>query len=605
MRREQDSVLIQAMIANRDRYNSEIVTLGVDQSNVPATTQLGPNFFIEGIDGIARIANQDLPKIVCPTLNPGEEKSEEKAAIRQGALYGAWNDTQIQLKTARAFRHYAGYGTFAMVVMPDPLRGIASVEVRDPLTSYPELRAPDDIRSPANVGFMYARSAEWIKAHYPGKADHLFTSANLNKGWETLWDIVEWIDEDVIVIGLLGPRFPATGYYDSRPIGYTAVELKRWPNAAGMVPVVVPRRVSLDKVMGQMTNMINYSDTYSRLMGLQLAATENAVFPDVVLESRTGGTPSLVGGVWKDGRTGDVNTIIDGTVQILGQEAGPGTIPMLQLIDGHIRGSGGASGILTGSAGAMRSGAGVDALGDYGPNPIAAEAQMAMGYALAELDKGIIAVQKGYFPKKKFVVYLGVLGSSKAISYVPEKDLDSDMNFVTYPHPGMDQNRYAVVVSQLNATKMISRKTARKMNPLIPDEDEEEMFTAQEEIDDAILGSVSQLIVSGQMDIAVGARIAQKIGEGIAPSQAVLEAKAEAATAQPAPGSPGGPEPVGPPGSPTAGAPIPAGMAAMLAAGGGGPGAAPGQGVPGPQPGMVNLRHVLQGENENISPGAV
>lgn len=605
MRREQDSPLIQAMIANRDRYNAEIVTLGVDQSNVPASTQLGPNFFIEGIDGIARIANQDLPKISCPAVNPGEPKSQEKAAMRQGALYGAWNESQLEMKTARAFRHYAGYGTFAMNVMPDTVRGTASIEVRDPLTAYPELRSADDIRSPNNVGFMYARSAEWIVAHYPAaKQSGFLGQDSLNKGWETLWDVVEWIDEDVIVIGLLGPRFPANGYYDSRPIGYTAVELDRWDNRAGMVPVVVPRRVTLDKVMGQMTNMINYSDTYGRLMQLQLSATEKAVFPDIVLESRTGGTPTITGGVWKDGRTGDVNTVIDGTVQIIGKEAGPGTVPMLQLIDGHIRGSGGASGILSGSAGAMRSGAGVDALGDYGPNPIVAEAQKAMGYALEELNKGVIAVQKGYFGQKKFTVYLGVLGSAKAITYKPD-DIDSDMNSVKYPHPGLDQNRYAVVVSQLNATKMISRKTARRMNPLVADEDEEEMFTAQEEIDDALLGGVAQQLASGQMPMSVGARIAQKIGEGITPSEAVLQAQAEAATAQPAPGADGGPPPVGPPGSPQAGQPIPAGLAAMLAGSGAGPGAAPGQGVPGPPPGMTNLRHVLQGENENISPGAV
>ena len=604
MRREQDSPLIQAMIANRDRYNAEVVTLLPDVSNVPANTQPGPNFFLEGIDGIARIANQNLAKIDCPVTDPGEDKAIKKASVRQAALYGAWLDSQLQMKTARAFRHYAGYGTFAMVVMPDDERQVASIEIRDPLTAYPELRAPDDIRSPRNVGFMYAKSAEWIKAHYPGRADFMLGDPQLNKGWETLWDLVEWIDEDEIVIGLLGPRFPANGYYDSRPIGYTAIELDRWDNRAEMVPVVVPRRVTLDKVMGQMTGMINQSDTFGRLLKLQMVAVEKAVFPDMALISRTGNTPELVGGAWKDGRTGDINTLIDGEMQILGKDPGPGTIPMLQMLDSHIRSSGGASGLLGGNAGSMRTGAGVDALGDYGPNPIAAEAQMVMGFALGEINKGVIAVQKGYYGKKKFICYLGTPGSAKVITYKPE-DIDSDANVVTYPHPGIDVNRYAVAVAQLNATKMISRRTARKMNPMVGDENEEELFTAQEEIDDAILGSVAQLIASGSMPISVGARIAEKIGEGIAPAQAVLQAQAEAATAQPAPGAPGGPEPVGPPGSPSAGQPIASGMAAMLAAQGGGPEAAPGQGVPMPAPGMMNLRHVLQGENASISPGAV
>jgi hypothetical protein len=143
------------------------------------------------------------------------------------------------------------------------------------------------------------------------------------------------------------------------------------------------------------------------------------------------------------------------------------------------------------------------------------------------------------------------------------------------------------------------------MHPMIGDEDEEELFTAQEEIDDAILGSVAQLVTSGGMPISVAARVAEKISQGITPAKAVLEAQAEAATAQQAPGAPGGPPPQGPPGSPTAGQPIPPGMAQMLAAQGAGPSAAPGQGVPMPAPGMANLRHVLQTENEGISPAAV
>ena len=66
----------------------------------------------------------------------------------------------------------------------------------------------------------------------------------------------------------------------------------------------------------------------------------------------------------------------------------------------------------------MRSGAGVDALGDYAINPLVAESQMIMERSLEEVNRAWIAVQKGYFGDKKFVCYLGLGGSLKTVSYV-------------------------------------------------------------------------------------------------------------------------------------------------------------------------------------------
>ena len=99
--------------------------------------------------------------------------------------------------------------------------------------------------------------------------------------------------------------------------------------------------------------------------------------------SRNGEVPELVGDKWQDGRTGNVNMLVNGQMEVIGKEAGPGTMPMLQLIDNHIRGSSGASTLYGGANGGMRTGVGVDALGDYSVNPMAAEA-MKMHGALAD-----------------------------------------------------------------------------------------------------------------------------------------------------------------------------------------------------------------------------
>ena len=599
-RRTQDAALIQAMIENRDRYNGTVVVPMPDVSSLPVANRPGPNFFQESVDGHARLANAMLPKIDCPTRNPGSERSEKLASLRQGMLYGMWYESQLQLKLGRSYRQLAAYGTHAMVVVPDDHLGRPDIQIRDALTAYPELRSPDDIRSPKDCGFLFARSAQWLVEHYPNTVPN-FLAQTVDKGWDTLWDVVEWIDEDDVVIGVMGPRFPAYGYADARPYGYNAIELGRWPNKAGMVPVIAPRRTTLDMVMGQLTAMINYSDLFGRMLSLQLVATEKAIFPDLAILSRTGDVPTLVGGTWKDGRTGDVNLITNAAVEMIGKEPGPGTIPVLQMIDQHIRGGTGAAPMFAGNNAGMRTGAGVDALGDFAVNPMVAESQSIMERSLVEVNKAVIAVAKGYYGNKTFTFPLGLSGSRKTVTLTPEKDLDSDLNVVTYIAPGADINRYAVALTQLNATGIISRKTARDKHPMVDDAAEEEQFVALEKLNDATLAAAANEIAQGSptMSTAVVARAAQHVASGMSMYEAFLHAQAEAATQAPAPGAQGGPPATGP-----GGQPIPPGLAQMLAAQGAGPQAGPGNPIQSAPPGLMNLRHVLQGINEQSSPAA-
>ncbi len=594
-RRTQDSVIIQEMIENRDRYNGDVVVIQPDVSSLPVANRPGPNFFQEAVDGNARLANATMPKITAPTINPESKRSEKLAENRQALMYGVWYESQLNLKLARSFRHLTAYGTHAMIVVADEELGRADIQIRDPLTAYPELRAPDDIRPPRDCGFLFGRSAQWLTSHYPNKVP-AYLSETVDKGWDTLWDVVEWIDEDEIVIGIMGPRFPAYGYADARPYGYNAVELGRWPNRAGMVPVIVPRRATLDQIMGQLTSMINYSDLYSRMLSLELVATEKAIFPDLAILSRTGDVPVLVGNRWQDGRTGNVNLITNAAVEVIGKEPGPGTIPVLTMIDNHIRGSMGASPLYAGQAAGMRTGAGVDALGDFNVNPMVAEAQSIMERSLIEANKAIVAVQKGYFGKKARTFVLGMSGSIKTVTITPDTDIDSDLNVVSYLAPGADVNRYAVALTQLSATGIMSQRTARDKHPLIDDPLEEEQFVALEKINDAVLAGMAQEIAQGQMPTTVAARAAQMIEKGATVYDALLKAAAEAATGAPAPGAQGGPPPTG-----AGGQPVPPGLAQMLAAQGAGPQAQPGNSIPAAPPGLMNLRHVLQGINEQSS----
>lgn len=604
-RRTADAVLIQAMIENRDRFNGEVVVPMPNVASLPAANRPGPNFFQEAIDGLARQANSQLPKISCPVMNPDSEGSIKLADRRQGALYSAWYEGQLQLKLGRAYRHLIAYGTCAFIVIADDKLGRADIQVRDPITAYPELRAPDDIRPPSDCGFLFARSAQWIKSHYPGAPEYLAQSSS--KGWDTLWDVVEWVDQDQIVIGVMGPRFPPYGYADARPYGYNAIQLGWWPNLAGRAPVVVPRRVTLDRIMGQLTSIINYSDLYGLMLSLELVSAEKGIFPDLVVMGRTGMPPRLVGDVWNDGRTGLVNMVIDGTVEVIGKEPGPSTIPVLQMMDEHIRGQSGGP-LLGGGNGGMRTGAGIDALGDYGVNPLSAEVQLIMQSSLGEANRAWMDVQKGYFGDKKFTCILGLAGSAKVVEYVPSRDFKETHNVVAYVSPGSDPNKLAVAVTQLAATEILSRHTARVMHPMVQDPDEEEQFVNIEKMGDAAIAGYDNQIAQGQTSVAEVARVAQLMADGTPWYQAVLKAQAEVARQAPAP-SDGG-EPVGAPGAGGPGAGMSPGLQDLMAAQGAGtntkglPTAPPGSTVPMPNPDLMSLRHSIQGLNEQVSPGA-
>ena len=595
-RRTQDAALIQAMIENRDRYNGQIVVPLPDVSGIPAANRPGPNFFQEAIDGHARLANSTLPKINCPVKNADSDRSVRQAELRQGLLYGVWYESALEQKLARSYRHLAAYGTHAMVVMPDEYLGRADIQLRDPISAYPELRAPDDIRPPKDCGFLFARSAQWLKEHYPDQIPQYLEQAALSKGWDTLWDVVEWIDEDQIVIGLMGPRFPAYGYADARPYGYNAVQLGRWANRAGMVPVVAPRRATLDMIMGQLTAMINYSDLYGRMLSLELVATEKAIFPDLAILSRTGDVPTLVGNKWQDGRTGNVNLITNAAVEVIGKEPGPGTIPVLSMIDDHIRGGMGASPLYAGKNAGMRTGAGVDALGDFAVNPMVAESQKIMERSLVEANKAVIAVQKAYFGDTSRTFVLGMSGSNKMVTITPNKDIDTDLNIVSYLAPGADVNRYAVALTQLVATDIISVDTARDKHPLVDDPDNEKFLVALSKMENATLAAITNGVAQGSTPISTVARAHQLVAEGKTVYEAWLSAEAEAQTGAPAPGTPGGPPPTG-----ADGQPVSPGLAQLLAAQGSGPQAEPGETVPGAPPQLMGLRHVLQGINEQSS----
>lgn len=547
-RRSQDSLLIRQMIDVRDRANGDIILPMPDVDDTPSMDPPIPRLITQALDGASRRANGPKPTIVCPAITMND-LGNKRAAIRRRVLYSRWYNSQVTLKLYRSFRHLAAYGTNAWVAMPDDETKTASIEIRDPLLTYPELRAADDIRNPRNVIFIYGRSVDWICSHYPEAGAKFFVNA-AGKSWDTLWDIVEYIDENEIVVGIMGPRMPAYQPQDSRPYGYSGYELTRWTNKACMVPAVCPRRITLDRVQGQMSALIPTIDLFTRLTALEVVAAEKHEFPDMYVISADNNVAVINNnGPWRDGRTGEVNTISGAkAIGYLTANQAPFVSQTLGRLEEAIRESGGADAMFGGdNPGGLRTGRALETMGSFAIDPAVQELQRIQEAALSCVNSAVIAIEKGYYPTSKTYSFTGLQGDDQMVECTPAKDLDSTLNVVAYPIPGADESQMSVAIAQMTGSGLMSERTGRVKHPLIDDPDLEERQIAREQFRKALYASVQQQAATGAIPISDAARILELMTEGKSEVEAVLQAHKEAQARQATQAPPPGPGQVGAP----------------------------------------------------------
>jgi hypothetical protein len=530
-RRTADSALFTKMIDTKNRYHAELVMPIRDAAEEPEMPQLAPQLVHDGIENTAMRAGMALPQIAVPALEPGKEtgvRSQEYAAIRRRALYAGWDFSLWQLLQFRAYRQLAGYGTFAAVVVPDFAHQRARIELRDALTAYPELRNPGDMRPPIDAGFVYGRSQAFLDNNYPEAAALIGPHPDS----DGMWDLVEWIDEDSIVIGVLGPR--SMNGWDSHDVtagSSNSIELKRWRNRAECVPVAAPRRVTLDRIAGQMEAMTGAADWLDRLMALNVLAAEKNIFPDMYVLSDERDEAEIIGGEWQDGRTGQVNLLRGArAVGQLVSTTGPMTQSVINQLERAGRASGGASALAGGeNPGSLRTGRAIDTLGSFSVDPRVKELQDIMSACLARsINPAIMEVEKGYWPDKKYVVFSGWSGDPGHVEYQPSKHFETTENTVNYAFPGTDISQVSVSVLQLVGGELMSKRTGRVKHPMVDDADAEGRQILRERMDAGVLASLEQQIVSGQLPVIDAAAIRKNLDKGLSLEDAIIDADEKA-----------------------------------------------------------------------------
>ena len=312
-RQEAQSPLLERMLDIKERYNGDYVIPLPSMDEEPILPPLTPSLISENIDAVAQRAASVMPFIGCPAIDPSKERgkrSRQYADVRKRALAATWYQNRFKVKMRRAYRHLAGYATTALCVYPDFKLGMPKIEVRDPLGVYPEPQAAENYDVPRNCGFVYGKSGDWLRANYPAsRTENGGPIDSDENARQELWDVCEWIDEEHIVIGIMGPRY---SYHNSMYSYHsTQLELSRAINRAGMPCVITPGRITLDKIASSVSNVVGMTDLMAKLMALEIIAQEKAIFPDRYIIGRSGQVPMIVGGEWKDGREGEVNVLLD------------------------------------------------------------------------------------------------------------------------------------------------------------------------------------------------------------------------------------------------------------------------------------------------------
>lgn len=518
-----NSRLLEHMIEVRRRYNAEWVMPFSTNEDMPEVDAGVPQLIAETIDSLGMRAASVFPDWRSLALDPMKDRgkdSVEYAQIRRKAIGYSYGKSRMNLGLRRCYRHLAGYATTSLVVVPDLHRGVPIVECRDPLSTYPEPKAAEDLSPIRNCAYVYLKSAEWIRDRYPrARQENGGVVPPITSTDEALsWELVEWVDEYCTVIGILGPSVWRDESGRDHGFGPNLAtdgvrhnfELFRYENATGMCPAASPRRVTLDQIGSQVANMTGTVDLMARLQTLAIIAAEKSIFPDRYIIGDSQRSPKLVGGVWKDGRTGEVNLLQDAkAIANLPSTPDPSAQQLIDRLERNVRVSTGLVPAFGGETyGSLRTGRGLDSMMGAAVDPRIQEMQEVMVPEMEYINEVILATYKGYWPSRKYTVFSALTGDTDALEFNPSKHVETTDNAVIYPFPGMDVQGVTIQLGQLFGMKAISLDTVRRRHPNVSDAELEATRVETELLEQAAIEGLVNQSAQGAIPVTYLAAVA-------------------------------------------------------------------------------------------------
>ena len=542
-RRRDRHRITETMRALTDVVNGDVIIPlpEMDEAERPAIA----NLILNALEQTSTRISSVIPRVDCPPLS-NNVRAQKKSDIRRKAHLAWWDENRIELMMAQRARWLVGYGAAPAIMRPNFDKGIPRWDIRNPLTAFPSPGVDPYELTPANCAFVHKHPFGWLKAKFPAQA-LVLAGGRSDVDPAERFEILEWFDaEELVLIGLTNPV-----NWFQRNTSYPAfIELLRTPiRMDGMCPVVYPGRITLDRPGGQFDQMVGMYHAQAKLMALNMIAVERAVFPDTYLVSQPGATAALVGG-YHEGRTGEVNIVQGGDVKEVQTPVNPAVFAVLDRLERSERltasipaeyGGESATNIRTGRRGEQ-------VLEGAVSFPIA-EAQTLLARGLAEENRRATTIALNYFRNtSKTFALPGLRG---AVTYLPSRDFETNVNTVVYPMAGTDVNNLTIMAAQMNGAGLLSKLSAMKVHPIVGDAEAEHDQIVAEALEAAQLAALQQMAASGAIPPADLARITKLVTTDAANlfdaiEKVHQEAQERQASAGPV-GAPEGPVPEGAP----------------------------------------------------------
>lgn len=512
---------IRAMREVLDRYDGDWVIPIPSVASEPTLPPLTPALIGEAVDSMATRACSVRPTTTSPALKASRDTgagSRLYAHRREQIIAATYHNSKWILGRRRFYRQLAAYHTGSLVVVPNFVTSMPQIEVRDPLSTFVEPQAHEQLRPPRYAAFVTRHSADDLRKRFP-KVRQENGGPIPTTDMTMMWDTVEWYDEDQLVFGLVGPVIDQTqSYY---PVGGqrgTWMQLSPvYPNKTDFIPVVVPTNVSLGKIASRIGSMVGNVDLQAKMMALDIMAQEKAIFPDMYAIGRQSGQPMIIGGRWQDGREGNINLLQDiESVGMLRNTPDQRTSQVIDRLERNFRISTG----LTAATGGenysnLRTGRALGTMEGIAVDPRVQELHEISEAYMPHLNSAILSMYEAYWPDKKYSLFSGWPGSQGIVEFTPEVHIEGVYdNTVSYAVAGADVTQQTQILGSLLGTGTISRRTFRDKHPWINNPESEGQLVDEEQFEEALKQSMLQQLSQGQMPLTVAVMIRDFMAKG-------------------------------------------------------------------------------------------
>lgn len=440
------------------------------------------NLINTGIDQHATRIASVIPNIICPPLKP-TKAGVDRADDRRLTLQAWWYANHIPRMLRRRARHLVGYATAPVLLRPGKDR-YPVWEVRDALATFPAPMATEDL-NPTDCIFAVRRSRAWLRQNYG-----VNIGTGRNTGDDVLVDILQYMDAEATVMVAVGTADADSSQYSNTPSsGAAMLELSRVPNLIGRCPVVIPGRVTLDRLQGQFDQIVGMYEGQAQLWAYHLHAVKRGIFKETWLEGRPNEQPNVIQPA--DPYQGDVGIVEGGELQQYGPDPGVQTIQALNMLERNQRitsavpaefGGESPTNVRTDRRGQSVVGGAVDF-------PVQ-EHQELLAASLEAENKIAIAIAKAYWPDtpKTFIVPFG----TGQVTYTPSVTFETDMHRVSYAYSGTDTNSLVIEAGQRIGQGTLSKRSFMLVDPMVTDADAEHRQVELEGVETAFLQSIQQ-----------------------------------------------------------------------------------------------------------------